>query len=188
MTIKIDVLGFRYDDAQPAFQEVEGGFYWHIRHKKLLEKVSFDAWMTAEGLSFAVGEVSYVTIKYLKDHEDMLHSFVPPAGSAQMDVDITKIPAGVDSTGIVTVAGGPTDEPLVLIFTTQDSTSSEPTVVTMIVQMQAEETATEVAVRIAAAAHDPNLLSVVNVAGVVTFTPSTGGSLTVFTQDTDRPM
>ena len=188
MTIKLDVLGYRYDDEEPAFQEVEGGFYYRLRHpKKLHEKVSFDAWMAAEGLSFGTNELGYASIQYVLDHEDMLRSYVPPAGSAQMNVEITKVPAGVDSTGEITVTGGPTDEPLILRISTMDSTSLVQTDAIVYVAMQLEESATEVAVRIAAAAYDPNLLSVANVAGVVTFTPSAGGEFAVFTHDTDRP-
>jgi len=188
MTIKRDVLGFRYDDEEPAFQEVEGGFYYHLRHpKKLHEKASFDAWLVAESKSFAAGELGYASIPYVLRHEDMLRSYVPPVGSAQMNVEITKIPSGVDDTGEITVTGGPTDEPLILRISTQDSTSDDPTDTLVYVAMTLEETVTEVAVRIAAAAHDPNLLSVANVAGVVTFTPSSGGEISVFTHDTDRP-
>lgn len=188
MTVKVDVLGWRQLDDEPAFQIVEGGFYYHLRSKRLFEIVTFDAKLVAEGKTFAADEVGYASIRYVMDHEDMLHSYVPPAGSAQMNVTITTAPTATpDSVGVITVTGGPTDEPLVLRISTMDSTSLEQTDTIVYVSMTGELTVTEVADKISAATHDALLTSVANVAGVVTFTPSTGGTIDVFTLDTDRP-
>ena len=125
---------------------------------------------------------------YMMTHESMLKSYVPPAGSAQMTVEITTAPTATpDSVGVITVAGGPTDEPLKLRISTMDSTSLVQTDTVLYVQMQEEETAAEVAIRIAAALYDPALVSVAAVGPAVTFTPSSGGTIDIFTQATDRP-
>lgn len=183
-----DVLGFRSYDNEPAFQEVEGGFYYHLKTKRLFAKDEFDAKLVAEGKTFQVGEVGYASAKYVWLNGDMLHSFVPPPGSAQMNVNVTTAPTATpDSTGVITVVGGPTDEPLLVIIWTQDSTSAEPTETRLWVNMQEQETADEVAARIAAAAYDANLSGVAAVGPAVTFTPSLGGTITMFTADTDRP-
>ena len=186
MTIKLDVLGYRYDDEEPAFQEVEGGFYYHLRMKKRYDKAEFDATLVTDGKSFGVGEVGYASIRYVMTHESMLRSYVPPAGSAQMNVNVTKVPSGADDTGAITVTGGPTDEPIILTITTQDSTSLLPTETMLYIGLQVQETAVEVAAKIAAAVFDANFVSVAAVDAVVTFTPSAGGSIDVFTSDTDR--
>jgi len=189
MTVKRDVLGHRRYVGEPAFQEVEGGFYYHLKLKKLFNKDEFDAKLVADGLTFAVDEVGYASIQYVIGHEDMLNSYVPPAGSAQMNINITKVPSGVDDTGAVTVTGGPTDEPLILRMLTRDSTNSAGSEVPTIVYipMTGELTLTEVAEKIAAAVYDTAFTSVTSALGVVTFTPSSGGSIAVFDLDLDRP-
>jgi len=188
MSIEVDVLGYRYDNADPAFMELEGGFYYHLPTRRRLDRVEFDAKLVAEGKSFAAGELGYPSFWRFVNGEDMLAAFAPPAGSAPMSVSITKIPSGIDDTGEITVTGGPTDEPLMITITTRDSTSTLVVYTYVVVEVEAQDDADTVAANIAAANYDPNFISVAAVGAVVTFTPSTGGSIAVFTQDTYRPL
>jgi len=77
--IRKDVLGFEYDSSEPAFSTTVGNvYYYHLATKRLFEKVSFDAWLTANSLSFSQpGEVGIPSAVHIAAHEDMLESLVP---------------------------------------------------------------------------------------------------------------
>jgi len=182
MSIELDVLGYRYDNAEPAFVELTGGFYWHMPTNRRLDKDEFDAKLVAEGKSFAAGELGIPSLEYMRYHETILWSFLPPAGSAELTATVSKAPSGIDDTGEITIAGGPTNAPVEIHVLANDSTTLiEVPKIVMAVDPVSAETPTELGDRLAAdAGLDPNFTSVVNVAGVVTFTPSAGGSITLF--------
>ena len=92
--IKLDVLGFKYDDSEPAFTLLGGGaFYYHIAADKVLEKNSFDAKLTAEGKAFAAGELGYPSAAWQATHDTLINRTgtkappVPPAAPGASGVD-----------------------------------------------------------------------------------------------------
>jgi len=178
MTIKLDVLGHRYDDAEPAFCELVGGWYYHLRLKQRFNKDEFDAKLVAGGVPFADGELGVPSIGYILTHEYILWGVVVPDSTpaAPITATVTKVPSGADDTGEITIAGGPSDGVYEITVTTQDSTSgaaSKP--VTYAITGDED---IEVAKRVGAMAHDPNLSDVTVLVDVITFTPSAGGSIT----------
>jgi len=181
MTIEVDVLGHRYDNDEPAFTELRGGWYWHLKTNRCYEKVSFDAWMASETLSFAVGELGIPSLAYMRTHETILWSFEPPESSAPLTATVTKVPSATpDDTGEITIADGPADAYTSIIITQQDSTSTVASKPETIVDPRNAETPTEVAVLIAAhLGNDSNFTSVTSALGVITFTPSSGGTIDV---------
>jgi len=71
--MQIDVLGFRYDEAEPAFMPTEGGtYYYHQFTKRLFERSTFDVKLAREGKAFAAGELGTFSAAYVAEHEDML--------------------------------------------------------------------------------------------------------------------
>jgi len=179
MGIKRDVLGFRYDEDLPAFCELVGGWYYHLRTKRRFNKDEFDAKLVVDGKAFAVDEVGVPPLDYILAHEYILWGVVVPESTpaAPIDATVTKVPSGADDTGEITVTGGPSDGVYQITVTTQDSTSgaaSKP----VTYALTGEET-DAVAKRVGAMAHDPNLSDVVVVGDIITFTPSAGGSIDV---------
>ena len=59
MTIKVDVLGYRWDTVSVgcAFVELVGDFYYHLITKRMYTTESFDAQLAALGKAFGEGEV-----------------------------------------------------------------------------------------------------------------------------------
>ena len=188
MTIEVDVFGYRYDDVEPAFMRVRDNHYYHLRTKRLFKEAEFDTKLAADGKAFGANELGYPSLQLMLRRETMLQSFAAPIGSAQMNINVTKVPVGADDTGEITVVGGPTDDPIVYVLTTKDSTSAESTIGVYFVQLEEQLTADEVAAEIAGEiAVDPNFVSVAAVGPVITFTPSAGGSIDVLISDTQRP-
>ena len=184
MTIAIDVLGFRYDDANPAFTDTGNGFYLHWAEAKMYEKKSFDAWMTANGKSFGAKELGKPSAAFLKDHRwggiaAAASSPPKPPVLAPITVSVTKAPSTTaDDVGTVTVAGGPADKAYTVTLTVHGQGSAGDDVQN--VPIPKGTTAAAAAGLIAAASSDPNVT--VTAAGtVITFTPKSGTHMTKLT-------
>jgi len=63
--IQQDVLGYRYDDAVPAFINAGPDFYWHRPTSKLYDKAAFDAWLTAQSKAFGANENGNAPASYV---------------------------------------------------------------------------------------------------------------------------
>ena len=97
MSVKIDVLGHKYDDAEPAFTAVASGlFYYHLRTKKLYDRESFNAGLEQDGKAFADGELGIPSDDYIARHEDMLKNlYSPELPAAPTLLNVTADGAGV---------------------------------------------------------------------------------------------
>ena len=90
MGLKTDVLGFQYDDAEPAFtEEASGRFYYHLRTKRLLERKSFNARLEQDGKAFADGELGSPSDDYIARHEGMLKNLYSPELPAEPTPTVT---------------------------------------------------------------------------------------------------
>ena len=129
MALQIDVLGYRYDDSEPAFTLLTGGvFYYHFAGRKEYEKASFDAWMTKQGKAFGAKELGTPSAAYLAQHNTIASRVgappTPPPG-APITASVTKAPTSTaDDTGTITVAGGPADKAYTITVTAKDALSS----------------------------------------------------------------
>lgn len=182
MTIKLDVLNFVYDDAEPAFTEMASGYYLHRVTQKLYSKPAFDAWLTAEGKSFGAKEVGAQSASYMATHFSLASRGTPaspPVAGHPITVSVTKAPtATADDTGTVTVAGGPADKAYTVTFTVKDAGSAGDDVQN--VAIAKGDTAAVAAGKIAAASSDPN--AVVTAAGaVITVKPKSGSTIAKLT-------
>jgi hypothetical protein len=177
MALQLDVLGFRYDDSEPAFTLLTGGlFYYHFASAKEYEKTSFDAWMTKQGKTFGAKELGAPSAAYLAQHNTIASRVgapsTPPPTGAPITASVTKAPTTTaDDTGTITVAGGPADKAYTITVTVKDKASSGDDVMNIPVAKGA--TAAKAAADIAAGVSDPNITAAASGA-VVTFTPKTG--------------
>jgi hypothetical protein len=181
MTIKQDVLGFDYDDTEPAFTEMASGYYHHRVDKRLYDKPSFDAWLTAKGKSFAAGEVGPQSTAYKATHLSIASrgTAAVPAVPAAITASVTKAPTlTADDTGQITVAGGPADKAYTVTVIIKETKSGGDDIQNVAVGIG--DTAAKVAGDIAAAISDPNVTSVA-VGAVVTVTPSAGSTIAKLT-------
>ena len=200
MTIKLDVLNFPYDSAEPAFTELASGYYHHRVNKRLYEKGAFDAKLVAEGKAFEAGEVGDQSAGYKATHLSIVSGGTATAPAkapakapatapatapakapaavvtlAAITASVTKVPsATADDTGTVTVAGGPADKAYTVTFTVKEATSGGDDVQN--VAIAKGDTAAQAAAKVAAASSDPN--AVVTASGaVVTVKPSSGSTI-----------
>ena len=187
MTIAIDVLGFRYDDTNPAFTDTGNGFYLHWAEAKMYDKKSFDAWMTANTKSFGSKELGQPSAAFLKDHRwggiaaAAAPAPKPPAAPtlAPITISITKAPSNTaDDVGTVTVAGGPADKAYTVTLTVHGQGSAGDDVQN--VSIPKSTTAAAAAGLIAAASSDPNVTAAA-AGAVITFTPKAGTHITKLT-------
>lgn len=182
--IKLDVLNFVYDNAEPAFTEMASGYYHHRVTKMLYSKLAFDAKLAAEGKAFAVGEIGDQSLSYKATHASIVSrgtvkaTVHVPTGHP-ITISVTKAPtATTDDTGTVTVAGGPADKAYTVTFTVKDAGSFGDDVQN--VTIAKGDTAAVAAGKIAAASSDPN--AVVTAAGaVMTITPKIGSTIAKLT-------
>ena len=184
MTIKLDVLNFPYDSAEPAFTELASGYYHHRANKRLYEKGAFDAKLVAEGKAFEAGEVGDQSAGYKATHLSIVSGGTDKAPSkapavvvtlAAITASVTKVPsATADDIGTVTIAGGPADKAYMITFTVREATSGGDDVQN--VAIDKGDTAAQAAAKVAAASSDPN--AVVTASGaVVTVKPSSGSTI-----------
>jgi len=188
--IRFDVLGFEFDNVEPAFTEIDAEFYYHFCERKLYEKGSFDAMLTAEGKAFGAGELAVPSADYMKGHgsivtrvdpSDLSGGASPPpapivAPSAPITAAVTKTPTPTaDDTGEITIYGGPSDAVYLINVALKDAVSAGED--TNNINVAAGDTAAQVATRLAAAMSDPNA-SAVAVGDVVTYSPKLGSTLT----------
>ena len=185
MAIKIDVLNFEYDDAEPAFTEMTSGYYYHRVTKRLYGKASFDAWMTAHSLSFGTGELGDQSTGYKANHLSIASRGTPKTAAAPaptgkpITISVTKAPAATnDDTGTVTVAGGPADKAYTVTLTVKGQASAGDDVQN--VAIAKGDTAAAAAGKIAAASSDPNVTAVA-AGAVITFTPKAGTQISKLT-------
>ena len=169
MSIKLTVQGQRYDDAIPAYMELQGGYYYNRIDGKLYEKTSFDAWMTANSLTFGTGELGDFPASYLKDFIGLPGTAKPaaPVTLSALTISVTKAPTNADDVGEATVAGGPADKAYIITLTVKGEDSAGDDVQN--VTIPKGKTAVEAAALLAAAEADPNV------------TPSTRGAILVIT-------
>lgn len=183
MTVKLDVLGYRYDDVEPAFTDTGQGFYLHWRSHKMYDKKSFDAWMVSKSLSFGAKEVGKPSALFLANHSWgglAAGAPSPPVVTlAPITATVTKVPSNAaDDTGAVTVAGGPADKAYTVTLTIHGQGSPGDDVQNVPVAKGA--TAEQVAAALAVASSDPNVTAAAS-GKVVTFTPSAGTHMTKLT-------
>ena len=77
---KADVLGYFYDNAEPAFAALEGGqYYYHLHTKKMLERSSFDTMLSDKGLAFEEGELGAPSAGWLAQHGGLTQNLFGPA-------------------------------------------------------------------------------------------------------------
>jgi len=182
MTLKIDVLGFEYEDSVPAFTELTSGYYYHRISKKMYGKPSFDAWLTAEGKAFGTGELGDQPASYKADHFSIVTRGTPvtagpPPGPAPapLTVSVTKVPTTTaNDTGSVTIAGGPADKAYTITLTLEGQNSGGADVQN--VAIAKGDTAAVAAGKVVAAESDPDVSSS-NIGGVIIFTPKTGDNI-----------
>ena len=178
MTIKLDVLNFPYDNAEPAFTEMVGGYYHHRVNKRLYERGSFDAWLAAEGKTFAAGEVGDQSASYKATHETIVSRGTVKFYAvklAPVTVSVTKVPSvTADDTGAITIAGGPADKPYTITFTVREAKSGGDDVQNILIAKG--ESAEVIATNISFASSDPYIYA--SAAGrVVTVAPSAGSTI-----------
>ena len=188
MTVQLDVFGYKYDDAEPAFTMLKGGdFYYHIITGKRYEKTSFDAMLTAQGKSFGAKELGVPSAAWQAGHNTIITRSGAAAGggggggstSAPITASVTKTPsAAADDTGEITVAGGPADKAYMITITVKDAASGGDDVQNIPVAKGA--TAVKAATDIAAGISDPNV-TVTRVGAVVTIAPKSGSTIAKLT-------
>ena len=175
MTIKQDVLGFDYDDAEPAFIQRDG-YYLHLANHRSYDKPSFAKWMAKEGLSFGTGEVGTVSSGYKADHvwEGLLVGKTTASTTlAAITISVTKAPTtSKNDTGVITVAGGPADKAYTVTITVRDAASGGDDIQN--VPIPKGSTAASVAALVAAAVSDPNVTA--KAVGVTITVKPKGGS------------
>ena len=181
MTIQIDVLGFEYDDAEPAFIQRDG-YYFHLKTHMKYDKPSFAKWLTAEGLTLGAKEVGTVSSQYEANHlwgGLLVGKTTAAVTPAPITVSVTKAPTAVnDDTGEVTVAGGPADKAYTVTLTVKGQASAGDDVQNVSIAKGA--TAAAAAAAIAAASSDPGVTATAKGA-VITFTPKAGAQVSKLT-------
>lgn len=75
--LRIDVLGYTYDDDAPSFIDC-GGYWFHRISSRLLEKASLAAWMSANSKTFGAKEKGDLTAGYA-----LLHHGIQAVAAAQ---------------------------------------------------------------------------------------------------------
>lgn len=191
MAIKFDVLGFEFDNVEPAFTEIDGEFYYHFYQKKLYEKGAFDAMLTAKGKAFGTGELAVPSAGFIKNHGSIVTrvdaselsgggaAVVAPPSTAPITAAVTKAPTATsDDTGQITISGGPANRAYMIGVALQDAASSG--VDAQNVTIDAGDTAAVAAGKVAAAESDPNASAVASGA-VITYSPASGSTLTSLT-------
>ena len=68
MTIRIDVLGYTYDDAEPAFTHMDSGLYHHRITQRTYSVEAFDAWLVSVGKVFGPKELANQSDEYKATH------------------------------------------------------------------------------------------------------------------------
>lgn len=184
MALQFDVLGYTYDDSEPAFTLLKGGYrYYHRITGQQFDKASFDAWMTASGKSFGANELGVPSAAWQAGHNTIISrsNTVASGGGggggtgAPITATVTKAPtATADDTGTITVAGGPADKAYTVTVTLKDAASAGDDVQN--VSIAKGDTAAQAATKIAAAESDPNATATA-VGAVITYTPKSGSTL-----------
>lgn len=90
---KLDVLGHKYDDSEPAFTAVESGmYYYHLKTKRLLGRASFDKFLADNDIGFADGELGIPSDGLIAISEDMLKNlFTPTVPTAPTTLGVTAV-------------------------------------------------------------------------------------------------
>ena len=178
MTLQIDVLGFTFDDAEPAFV-LRDGYYLHIAEHKLYGKASFDAKLTAEGKAFDAKELGVTSAAYKATHSwsGYFVGNAAPVVGAPITVAVTKTPTTTaDDTGEVTIGGGPADKAYTITLTIRDAKSGGDDVQN--VAIAKGDNVNAVLAKLIAAISDPNAVGTIRPGGVLEVSPAAGSTLT----------
>jgi hypothetical protein len=181
MTMRIDVLGFEYDDVEPAFIQRDG-YYLHLKTHRIYGKPSFVKWLAAEGLSFGAKELGTLSSAYQSTHlwgGLFVGKTTAATTLAPITASVTKAPiVKANDTGEITVAGGPADKTYTATVTIRDAASGGDDVQN--VGIAKGDTSGTVAAKIAAAVSDPNVKASAT-GSVVEVKPKAGSHFTKLT-------
>jgi hypothetical protein len=183
MTIRKDFIGYRYDDAEPAFFPA-GMFYWHRITARLIGKAGLDAAMTAAGYTAPAGEIGAPSAAYIATHMGAPISPAAPPPAAVLAAITAAVAGTGTASATITLGGGPADKAYTIALT-----ANAGAVIAGIasVAVAKSDTAAQVATKVAAAlngkkdAGSTKTLAAVAAAAKVTVTEAGGGNIATLT-------